>query len=248
METFMKLITPGPIPNCGFGNKLLFYNNIRQLAYHYKCDWMFYKTPEFRIFKENEHPIYDSKGCEIEEYHEIEQVPFCLGEKLHDWNYVSFKSLFQINEHYKSKMNPFEKKCAIHIRGKDFQQWNPNAILPLEYYMNSIDHLKSKVNTFYLFTDDLNQPVVKQLINQKNIVLSRYSGSNNILSDFVRMTECDYIISSPSTFAICAGFIGKHKKIIHSKNWVNDRVSKNDQFWVNMLNKNHKDYQIEAFI
>jgi len=56
------------------------------------------------------------------------------------------------------------------------------------------------------------------------------------------MTECDYIISSPSTFCISAGFVGKNKKIIHSKDWIEKRVSVNDKFWTDLKSGGNDDY------
>ena len=58
------------------------------------------------------------------------------------------------------------------------------------------------------------------------------------------MAECDYIISSPSTFCICAGFVGRQKKIIHSKKWLENRIKVGDKFWVDLYNGGNEDYSI----
>lgn len=233
------------MPDCGFGNKVLFYNNIRQLAYHYKCDWGFYHTPEFQIFKGHEHPIYADK-VDIRTHHDVEIVNFCLGERFYGWNFTSPKNIFQVKDAFKPNWNPMQKTCAIHIRGKDFHQWNPKSILPVKYYIDSIDYLKSKyhVDKFILYTDDYSLNSVKSLTS----IVDKISKTNSLFLDFAEMSEADYIISSPSTFAICAGFIGKQKKIIHNKEWVEDRANKNDGFWMCVASQEHKDYQIEAFI
>ena len=62
------------------------------------------------------------------------------------------------------------------------------------------------------------------------------------------MTDCDVLISSPSTFAICAGFIGKTKDIIHSQKWVDSRVAVDDQFWVDIKNNSSKFYITKKLI
>ena len=62
------------------------------------------------------------------------------------------------------------------------------------------------------------------------------------------MSECDYIISSPSTFCICAGFIGRQKQIIHSKDWVEYRLSKDDKFWIDLNNGGNEDYSLYRLI
>ena len=58
------------------------------------------------------------------------------------------------------------------------------------------------------------------------------------------MSECDLIISSPSTFCITAGFITKDKKIIHSKKWIDNRVEAEDTFWFDLVENNNSNYKI----
>ena len=58
------------------------------------------------------------------------------------------------------------------------------------------------------------------------------------------MTECEYIISSPSTFCMTAGFIGKKKRIIHSEQWLLDRINHEDKFWIDLCNGGNRDYKI----
>ena len=62
------------------------------------------------------------------------------------------------------------------------------------------------------------------------------------------MTECDSIISSPSTFCICAGFIGKNKYIIHSAKWAKDRADKRDKFWSGILQGGNFNYPIGVLV
>jgi hypothetical protein len=50
------------------------------------------------------------------------------------------------------------------------------------------------------------------------------------MKDFSILTECDVLISGSSTFATAAGMIGKHKKIIHSKEFV-EQFKDEDQKW-----------------
>ena len=64
------------------------------------------------------------------------------------------------------------------------------------------------------------------------------------IEDFTTMSQCDIIISSPSTYCISAGFIGKEKKIIHSKEWLDYRVEEDDKFWVDLYNGGNEDYKL----
>ena len=74
------------------------------------------------------------------------------------------------------------------------------------------------------------------------------SDRRNYLNDFSVMSECDWIISSPSTFCICAGMVGKEKKIILSKKWVENRKSKNDKFWTELSNGGNNNYKLWELI
>jgi hypothetical protein len=58
------------------------------------------------------------------------------------------------------------------------------------------------------------------------------------------MSQCDVLISSPSTFAIFAGIIGKQKKIIHNKAWLDYATNRNDPFWVNLCQTDHPYYSL----
>ena len=158
--------------------------------------------------------------------------------------------LYYYNLKLKEKPTVLKSTCAIHFRGTDFHQWNPNAVLGFDYYYDSIEEVRGLVDSFALFTDDPNLPsvtMVKEHLSSQGINFTE-GGRENYINDFSFMSECDYIISSPSTFCICAGFIGKQKKIIHSKNWVEDRASKNDKFWVDLLNGGNEDYSIWRLI
>ena len=84
--------------------------------------------------------------------------------------------------------------------------------------------------------------------NRKVIFGENTSNRNNYIKDFSTISECDYIISSPSTYCIAAGFIGKDKKINHSENWIHNRVDADDKFWVDLNNGGNSDYSIWRLI
>jgi hypothetical protein len=85
---------------------------------------------------------------------------------------------------------------------------------------------------------------------------------SDYLGDFATLSECDVLISSSSTFVVCAGFIGKEdKKIIHSKDWINKNLNHEhwhktprpqnireqqisfDNFWVDLYNGGNEFYK-----
>jgi len=232
------------MPSWGFGNRLIYYNNLRQMAIQIKDDWS--------CCHWEGHQHFEGDMLNGSQIGEVELLP-CLGENFFGINHVSTRDIFKL----KNKPLVKEGTCAIHFRGKDFHNWNIKAVLPEEYYYNSIEEVMPECSSFSLFTDDIELPTfkaVKQLLEQTHLPFSvgPQSGTerheNSYIDDFAEMSECDYIISSPSTFCISAGFVGKHKKIIHSLDWVNERASLGDVFWQEILGGGNKDYSIWRLI
>ena len=219
----------------GFGNRLLYYNNLRQLAEREGETWSCVPWDGFQFFK----------GDMLNGSQRANQIlNLCLGEKFFEWSSTSTRSIFDL----KVKPKVEENSVAIHFRGTDFFQWNSDAVLGEDYYLNAIDEVSSE--TFYIFTDDEELTSYKTVVEylkkkSKNIKFGmNTSDRTNSIQDFSTMSECDYIISSPSTYCICAGFIGKKKKIIHCKTWVDDRVNKEDKFWVDLNDGGNEDYSL----
>ena len=163
-----------------------------------------------------------------------------------EWNTISTRKIFNLKENVDIPKNT----AAIHFRGGDFFDWNSDAVLDTQYYMNAIEEVKDMVDHFIIFTDDESLPAygkVEDYFEEHNI--SYDIGENNsnrlqYIGDFGMMSSCDYIISSPSTFCICSGFIGKKKKIIHSEKWIKSRVDVGDKFWVDLYGGGYSDYSI----
>lgn len=161
--------------------------------------------------------------------------PGILGSVFFESCLVHPKSLLNLKKEIVSRidsgMNDQAPKGAIHFRGNDFLQWNPNAILDLQYYMNSIDLIVSEgvdIKNISLSTDDPEHPISRAIYRRINRIPSF---ENQIGEDFAILAECDFLISSPSTFAFWAGVFGKEKKIIHSKKWLDYNESKEIKFW-----------------
>ena len=153
-----------------------------------------------------------------------ETFPFCLGDRFFEDSGISTREVFKL----KSKVELQEGTCAIHFRGTDFHSWNPDSILDSNYYLESLDSVRNEISNCIIFTDDPNlksyQDTINFLSKEKIPFLLGENTSNrlNYIKDFAIMSECDYIISSPSTFNICAGFVGKKKRIIQLSNLIND--------------------------
>lgn len=119
------------------------------------------------------------------------------------------------------------------------------------YYQEAIKKCISEFNDkkliFVLFTDDLKFKTYLETLDylkENNFEFCVSDNLNSPICDFYQISQCDVLISSPSTFAILAGAIGKTKKIIHSKEWLDYSVFCNDKFWVDLVKSDSPYYSL----
>ena len=261
------------------GNRLFQYHFMRQLSKKYELETFHLNIPDNIWFESMEEKKLDwnpfrkkvkFKSNEIialgkdSFLNKIQQAkiekkvivlePPLLGDFFYDYLFFDPNECIQIKEIYKnSNLTKSDNSIniAIHFRGTDFETWNKDAILDLDYYINAIDfsikfYKDSKLD-FYLFTDDLSLDTYTKIINYleyKNIDFYLGDMSKEPIYDFYTMSECDVIISSPSTFSIWAGVLGKRKKIIHSDNWIKNRIDVNDRFWIDLDKSDNDIYKL----
>tara|TARA_R110000824_G_scaffold66016_3_gene171545 strand:+ start:4374 stop:5093 length:720 start_codon:yes stop_codon:yes gene_type:complete len=232
------------MPPCGFGNRLLYYYNLRQEAHKRGCNFFSIPWNGHEFFEGNMLGDYPPSNDEYE------SMQFCLGDKFYDSTQLSTRAVFQL----KKKPSVMHGTCAIHFRGTDFYSWNSQAVLSYEYYYKSIEEVKDYVSQFAVFTDDRNLESfvrVKDKLNTEGFKVIEGQNTHDrkfYIEDFSYMTECDWIISSPSSFCVAAGFIGKHKKIIHCEQWIENRIEEKDKFWIDLYNGGNNDYFIWRLI
>lgn len=224
-------------PKVGFGNQALYYNNMRQLAASKNCG---FSCPSWDGVDVFDVPLYDGSDSKLK------SLEFCLGAKYHEYKTISTRDVFVL----RGDPEPHYRTCSIHIRETDFHSWMPEAVeigQRVGYYQNSIVELLDYVDKFIIFTDDPKSWRIKEIIETIEYHKKKYSFGENtsdrskFAKDFVEMARCEYMISSPSTFNIVAGMTGIHKKIIHSKDWINFRKEKNDAFWVRLADSSEDD-------
>jgi hypothetical protein len=231
------------MPYCGFGNRMLYYYNLRQQAHIKKCDFFTAPWDGYDYFEGNILGKYP-----VRELYDLADL--ALAEKFYNYSNLSTREVFKL----KNKPVVKDGTCAIHFRGTDFHSWNPDAILDYNYYEQSLDNIKDYAQDYILFSDDKNLEAYKKIkdkLDRESLSYSEGENTNdrtNYINDFALISECDSIISSPSTFCICAGFIGQDKRIIHSNKWVQDRANKNDKFWKDLLNGGNENYSVWRLI
>lgn len=238
-------------PHCGLGNKILMYYNMRMLFLenqdHYDGWFCEQDSKIFQYFES------DYTGTvRPEKPYSIHQCPKMLGEKIFQWKDPKHISEF-LTPIIPNLGERNTTQIAVHIRGGDFKVWqNGRAILPFEYYKSALDYIgvtfDPYIKTVYVATDDTSlevyQRVVDYIVNHPNLV--RMFSTGNEQEDFERIASAQHVVSSPSTFAITASMFHSgtyHKRIYHSREWVEEQANRNDQFWVDILNGGNKYYR-----
>jgi len=238
-----------------FGNKILQYNNLMQLA-------SLLGTKSFCTFWEEGHSIFNlshvggynmlrreeklltwqeflgADWSSIGDMHNkfdlvLDDPAYMLHNVFFHITQKDPRNFLQINENYKKQLPTDKVNIGIHFRGTDILGADGNhgrEIHKPKYYRNSIDVTESEFSDtkYYLCTDDLNFESYQETIKyleQKNC-LYETGNINNHLTDFSTLAECDVLIASSSTFVVCAAFLGKsNKKIIHSQEWINKNLN-----------------------
>lgn len=145
---------------------------------------------------------------------------------------------------------------GVHFRGTDFAEWNEKASLCSSYYIEALSQIGNILgkDTYkvHLFTDDIKFETYVETVeylNKNEIDYQEESRQSSFIRDFVLLSQCDYMVSSPSTFAIVAGVLGKeNKKIIHNKSWVDYCVENDENFWVDIKESNLSYYHIMSLV
>ena len=203
-----------------------------------------YSPDRFVDFVKNSH----ENGIDVGLY------PPVLGEVFFDYLFYPPGDFIKIKSEFRKEFefDPSGKVIiGVHFRGTDFKQWDENAYLKPDYYHRAIslcaDFYRNEKIIFALYTDDLNFPAYRETVKLLRAMGAEfYEGDPRrpAIHDFYQLSQCDAIISSPSTFAILAGCLGKNKKIIHAKSWLDYATAKNDLFWVKLKGTNNPFYSL----
>ena len=226
-----------------FGNRVLQYNNLMQVAHSLgrkaSCSgW------EGHVFFEglaedipSTKPEVTLKWSDLLEPNKIKMLPptneyvldnVCLHNIFYQTTEEDPRRFIRIKEEHKRHLPDDKTNVGIHIRGDDVIESDGNngrEIHSPKYYRDVIDIVESEFeNTvYYVCTDDRNFDTYIETIKYLDEKGCSYELGDvgNLFYDFALLSECEILIASSSTFAITAGFIGKeNKKIIHAMEWM----------------------------
>ena len=115
-----------------------------------------------------------------------------------------------------------KKTIFIHIRMGDYLDWTvlgESPVLPLDYYINTID-MFDQDETFFVFLSDDYEYINQHFSHVKNKMLS----DNSMYVDFAIMSLCDGGILSASSFSYWGAFFARgndKKKVFYApKFWL----------------------------
>jgi len=255
----MIIADTGGWSGAGFGNRFLLLNNLLQLSYFSGHHIAFTPFKGLDMFKEIKGIVPQLPEITIHQNLTPQELLDTPKEDLKlqpNLNYklenaTLFELFFKFNDlstfdlfsQVKPNIDSDKINVGVHFRGLDFRIWDPKCLLDASYYINAIKFVIEEVKENFkltLYYDDIGldsfKSVVKWLDDNK-IEYSRGSCTNRNdpnmwgQDDFFSLSQCDYIISSPSTFCVTAAMCGKkNKKIIHSKNFLVDYKLETDYF------------------
>tara|TARA_R110001592_G_scaffold124602_1_gene333674 strand:+ start:1105 stop:1941 length:837 start_codon:yes stop_codon:yes gene_type:complete len=245
----MIIADTGGWAGAGFGNRLLLLNNVLQLSHFSGHQVYFTNFTGLDIFKQIKGMVPQLPEMTIHHTLTPQELLDTPKEDLKlqpNLNYklenatlfeLFFKfsdlSTFDLFSQIKPNITSDKINVGVHFRGRDFKIWDPKCLLDESYYINAIKFVIEEVKENFeltLYYDDIRldsfKSVVKWLDDSKigysrGEITDRFNPSNWGQGDFFGLSQCDYIISSPSTFCVTAAMCGKkNKKIVHSKDFI----------------------------
>lgn len=141
---------------------------------------------------------------------------------------------------------------VFHLRGTDFAQWNPDAILDLDYYRDAYELLVAQLgdHDFRITTDDPHHPALAELsafLKSKGRLINSPRCLAPFECDFAAMTEADFLIASPSTYSLSAAILGQ-PRVVQSARWVESRIAEGEEFWARLKSNDLVGYRSAGLV
>jgi len=116
----------------------------------------------------------------------------------------SKKQTIILNNNHKERYEN-NNDCFVHLRLDDASQWNPG----FKYYDKAISNLN--YDTLYISTDQLNHPLITQIVEKYPTTLIQYNEVDTIKF----ASTCKYIILSHGTFSSCIGYFSFSSEVYY---------------------------------
>jgi hypothetical protein len=110
---------------------------------------------------------------------------------------------------------------SVHVRLGDY---DPQNILPIDYYLNAINLMKHKFPdaTFFIFSDDPQH--IRHYFNGFDYILINENKGNNSYMDMQLMSLCNHHIIAKSSFSWWGAWLNNkpNKVVVAPSNWYNN--------------------------
>lgn len=175
---------------------------------------------------------YDKKVFNFEHYNQI-----FIGTWQSEKYFISVKNdiqgVFQFNEEKLSDLTieiskkiKNEESVSIHIRRGDYLHDSYKDefanVCTIDYYLKSINYIKSKVSdpVFYVFSDDINW--VKIQFKNENMIFVDFNMKINSWQDMYLMSLCKHNIIANSTFSWWGAYLNANveKIVVAPQKWI----------------------------
>jgi len=226
-----------------FGNRVLQYNNLMQVAHSLGRDASCSGWEGHVLFEglvedvPSTKPQVTLRWSDLLEPAKVKLLPHtneyvldnvCLHNIFYQTTEEDPRRFIKIKEEHKQQLPDDNMNVGIHIRGDDIIEADGNNGREKhspKYYRDAIDIVESEFENiiYYVCTDDRNFDTYIQTIKylEERGYDYKLGDVGNLFYDFALLSECDILIASSSTFVISAAIIGKeNKKIIHAMEWM----------------------------
>ena len=264
-------------PKGGFGNRVWTYLNLRILADNLRSSYFSVNQEDRKLIRGiDRRPVVPLRFRKVLTVRtpliEPNELRGVLEEALDSYSLVSLRGpmlgeVFAANEFdgvsqrsliraqvcdSVRKQSTDHESATVHLRGGDFADWHPEAILGADYYIPAIDRaLELRDNlVFRVCRDDPHHPALESVtayLSQKGILAKEHHCIDPLACDFVAMADSKVLISSPSTFSILAGILGS-ALVVQSRYWAESRAQRGEKFWQRVIDNSLPSYPIQALI
>ena len=157
---------------------------------------------------------------------------------------------FRLCSHHQA-VSDGQSPVVLHLRGKDFATWKEGAVLGEQYYRDGLEYWEEQqANDFRvrICTDDLDHPALPGL---RDFLRSqgRLMSPEGCTNPFV----CDFaaMMAAPVVVSSPSTFaitagLLGTSRAIHSRSWVDARIADGEVFWQKVRERSIRSYSVEA--
>lgn len=133
----------------------------------------------------------------------------------------------EICDLYKRLISPEKKKniAAIHIRMGDYLVYSDRYKSPKKDFIEkALAQLSPYIKRLMVFSDEPNKAMelIRSCNGSEKYGIINGSAESNEINDIRKMTACEELIMSCSSFSWWVAYLGEYKKVIVDKKWYND--------------------------